>query len=192
MSKTFIVETSARHVHLTQEDLETLFGKGASLTHKKDLSQPGQFACEERVEVVGPKKSLAGVSILGPVRSATQIELSATDARSIGLTAPIRESGDIAGSAGCKLVGPCGEVELKEGVIVAKRHIHLTPADAAELGVNDKEVVYVKVDTDGRKAILGDVVCRVSDKFARAMHIDTDEANAISATPSLTGEVFRV
>lgn len=192
MSKTFIVETSARHVHLTQEDLETLFGKGASLTHKKDLSQPGQFACEERVEVVGPKKSLAGVSILGPVRSATQVELSATDARSIGLTAPIRESGDIAGSAGCKLVGPCGEVELKEGVIVAKRHIHLTPADAAELGVNDKEVVYVKVDTDGRKAILGDVVCRVSDKFARAMHIDTDEANAISATPSLTGEIFRV
>lgn len=192
MSNTFIVETSARHVHLTQEDLETLFGKGASLTHKKDLSQPGQFACEERVEVVGPKKSLAGVSILGPVRPSTQVELSSTDARSIGLTAPIRESGDIAGSAGCKLVGPCGEVELKEGVIVAKRHIHLTPADAAELGVKDKEVVYVKVDTDGRKAILGDVVCRVSDKFARAMHIDTDEANAISATPSLTGEIFRV
>ncbi len=192
MSNTFIVETSARHVHLSQQDLETLFGKGASLSHKKDLSQPGQFACEERVEVVGPKKSLAGVSILGPVRPSTQIELSATDARSIGLTAPIRESGDIAGSAGCKLVGPCGEVELKEGVIVAKRHIHLTPADAAELGVKDKEVVYVKVDTDERKAILGDVVCRVSDKFARAMHIDTDEANAISATPSLTGEIFRV
>ena len=192
MSKTFIVETSARHVHVTQEDLETLFGKGAVLTKKKDLSQPGQYACEERVEVVGPKKSIAGVSILGPVRPATQVELSATDARSIGISAPIRESGDVAGSAGCKLVGPAGEVEIKEGVIVAKRHIHLTPADAEELGVKDKEVVYVKVDTDGRKAILGDVVCRVSDKFARAMHIDTDESNAISATPTLEGEIYRV
>lgn len=192
MSKTFIVETSARHVHVTQADLETLFGKGATLTKKKDLSQPGQYACEERVEVVGPKKSLGGVSILGPVRPATQVELSATDARSIGISAPIRESGDVAGSAGCKLVGPCGEVEISEGVIVAKRHIHLTPADAEELGVQDKEVVYVKVDTNGRKAILGDVVCRVSDKFARAMHIDTDEANAISATPNLEGEIFRM
>ena len=192
MSKTFIVETSARHVHVTQADLETLFGKGATLTKKKDLSQPGQYACEERVEVVGPKKSLGGVSILGPVRPATQVELSATDARSIGISAPIRESGDVAGSAGCKLVGPCGEVEISEGVIVAKRHIHLTPADAEELGVQDKEVVYVKVDTNGRKAILGDVVCRVSDKFARAMHIDTDEANAISSTPNLEGEIFRM
>lgn len=192
MSKKFIVETSARHVHVTQADLETLFGKGAVLTKKKDLSQPGQYACEERVEVVGPKKSLAGVSILGPVRSATQVELSATDARSIGISAPIRESGDVAGSAGCKLVGPCGEVEINEGVIVAKRHIHLTPADAEELGVKDKEVVYVKVDTDGRKAILGDVVCRVSENFARAMHIDTDEANAISAAPNLEGEIFRM
>ncbi len=192
MSQQFIVETSARHVHVTQEDLETLFGKGAALTKKKDLSQPGQFACEERVEVVGPKKSLANVSILGPVRPATQVELSATDARSIGITAPIRESGDLAGSAGCKIVGPCGEIEIKEGVIIAKRHIHLTPADAEELGVKDKDVVYVKVDTDGRKAILGDVVCRVSEKFARAMHIDTDEANAISATPSLMGEIYRM
>ena len=192
MSKKFIVETSARHVHVTQEDLEILFGKGATLTKKKDLSQPGQYACEERIEVVGPKKSLPGVSILGPVRPATQVELSATDARSIGLSAPIRESGDVAGSAGCKLVGPCGEVELKEGVIVAKRHIHLTPADAEELGVKDKDVVYVKMDTNGRKAILGDVVCRVSDKFARAMHIDTDEANAISAVPGLEGEIYKI
>lgn len=192
MSEKFIVETSARHVHVTQETLEILFGKGATLTKKKDLSQPGQFACEERVEVVGPKKSLANVSILGPVRSANQVELSATDARSIGISAPIRESGDVAGSGACKLVGPCGEVELSEGVIIAKRHIHLTPADAEELGVKDKDVVYVKLDTNGRKAILGDVVCRVSDKFARAMHIDTDEANAISATPSLEGEIFRI
>ena len=192
MSKEFIVETSARHVHVTQEHLEILFGKGAVLTKKKDLSQPGQYACEERVEVVGPKKSLAGVSILGPARSATQVELSATDARSIGIAAPIRESGDIAGSGACKLVGPCGEVEISEGVIVAKRHIHLTPADAEELGVKDKEVVYVKLDTKDRKAILGDVVCRVSDKFARAMHIDTDEANAVCSAPGQTGTIVKL
>ncbi|MGN0666392.1 MAG: phosphate propanoyltransferase [Huintestinicola sp.] len=192
MSAKFIIETSARHVHVTQETLEILFGKGAELTKKKDLSQPGQFASEQRVDVVGPKKTLANVSILGPVRSADQVELSATDARSIGISAPIRESGDVAGSAGCKLVGPAGEVEISEGVIVAKRHIHLTPADAEELGVKDKDVVYVKVDTDGRKAILGDVVCRVSDKFARAMHIDTDESNAISAFNGLEGEIFRM
>ena len=144
MSK-FIVETSARHVHVTQETLETLFGKGATLTHKKDLSQPGQFACEERVTVVGPKKELPNVSILGPCRSADQVELSATDARSIGVVAPVRESGDVAGTGGCKLVGPCGEVEISEGVIVAKRHIHLTPADAEELGVQDKQIVCVKI-----------------------------------------------
>lgn len=192
MSKEFIVETSARHVHVTQEALETLFGKGATLTHKKDLSQPGQFACEERVTVVGPKKELVNVSILGPVRPANQVELSATDARSIGLSAPIRESGDVAGSAPCKLVGPCGEVEISEGVIVAKRHIHLTPADAEELGVKDKEVVWVKLDTPERKAILGDVVCRVSEKFARAMHIDTDESNAIGSVPNLTGTIIKL
>ncbi len=192
MSKEFIVETSARHVHVSQEALETLFGKGATLTHKKDLSQPGQFACEERVTVVGPKKELPNVSILGPVRPATQVELSATDARSIGLSAPIRESGDVAGSAPCKLVGPCGEVEISEGVIVAKRHIHLTPADAEELGVKDKDVVWVKIDTPERKAVLGDVVCRVSDKFARAMHIDTDESNAIGAGANLTGVIVEM
>lgn len=192
MSKKFIVETSARHVHLTQEHLEALFGKGATLTHKKVLSQPGQFACEERVTIVGPKRELAGVSILGPVRPATQVELSATDARSIGVDAPIRESGDIAGSGACKIIGPKGEIEISEGVIVAKRHIHLTPADAEELGVKDKEIVWVKLDTDGRKAIFGDVVVRVSEKFARAMHIDTDESNAVSAPRSLEGEIVKI
>ena len=192
MSKKFIVETSARHIHVTQEHLEILFGKDAKLTHKKDLSQPGQFACEERVTIVGPKKELAGVSILGPVRPATQVELSATDARSIGIAAPIRESGDIAGSGACKIIGPKGEVEISEGVIVAKRHIHLTPEAAAELNVNDKDIVLVKVDTDGRKAILGDVVVRVSEKFAPAMHIDTDESNAVSATRDLEGEIVRL
>lgn len=192
MSKKFIVETSARHIHVTQEHLEILFGKDAKLTHKKDLSQPGQFACEERVTIVGPKKELAGVSILGPVRPATQVELSATDARSIGIAAPIRESGDIAGSGACKIIGPKGEVEISEGVIVAKRHIHLTPEAAAELNVNDKDIVWVKVDTDGRKAILGDVVVRVSEKFVPAMHIDTDESNAVSATRDLEGEIVRL
>ena len=192
MSQEFIVETSARHVHVTEEALEVLFGKGHALTKKKDLSQPGQYACEERVEVVGPKKSLAGVSILGPCRKSNQVELSATDARSIGIAAPIRESGDTAGSGACKLVGPCGEVELNEGVIVAKRHIHLTTADAEELGVKDKDVVWVKVETPERKAILGDVVCRVSDSYARAMHIDTDEANAIGAVPNLTGVIVKL
>ena len=189
MSKKFIVETSARHVHVTQEHLEILFGKGAKLTHKKDLSQPGQFACEERVTIVGPKKEMPNVSILGPVRPETQVELSATDARSIGIAAPIRESGDVAGSGACKIVGPAGEVELSEGVIVAKRHIHLTPETAAERGVKDKDIVWVKIDTDGRKAIL---VVRVSEKYAPAMHIDTDESNAISAYNGLEGEIIEL
>ena len=174
----FIIETSARHVHVSQEALETLFGAGYTLTPKKDLSQPGQFACEERVTVVGTKKELAGVSILGPVRPATQVELSATDARSIGVGIAIKESGDIAGTPGCKLVGPCGEVENSEGVIVAKRHIHMTPADAEKLGVKDKEIVAVKAESAERSCIFEDVVVRVSEKFALAMHIDTDESNA--------------
>lgn len=193
--KQFIVETSARHVHVTQQDLETLFGKGYELTVKKMLSQPGQYASAERVDVVGPKKTLTGVSILGPVRSATQVELSLTDARSIGVTAPVRESGDIAGSGACKLVGPAGEVELTEGVIAAKRHIHMTPADAEEYGVKDKDVVSVKVDTDGRSLIFGDVVVRVSDKYALAMHIDTDESNAAGLRPCADGrnrQVIRI
>lgn len=191
MSK-FIVETSARHIHVTEADLKLLFGEGAKLKKKKDLSQPGQFACEERVTIVGPKKELSGVSILGPCRPATQVELSATDARSIGLPVVIKESGDIAGTPGCKIVGPCGEIELKEGVIVAKRHIHLTPEDAAELNVKDKEIVWVKVETPDRTAILGDVVCRVHPNFARAMHIDTDESNAIGAGRDQMGEIVRL
>lgn len=192
MSKKFIVETSARHVHLTAEHFAVLFGEGKELTVKKMLSQPGQFACEERVTVIGPKKEMPNVSILGPFRKDTQVELSATDARSIGIAAPIRESGDVAGSGACKLVGPCGEIEINEGVIVAKRHIHLTPEDASEMGVKDKDVVWVKVDTDGRKAILGDVVCRVSENYATAMHIDTDESNAISALRDLMGEIVTI
>lgn len=187
----FVVETSARHVHVTQADLETLFGAGYQLTKKKDLSQPGQYACEERVTVVGPKKELANVSILGPCRKATQVELSLTDARSIGIAAPVRESGDTAGSGACKLVGPCGEVELTEGVIAAKRHIHATPADAEKLGVSNGEVVSVKIDTDGRSLVFGDVVVRVSDSYALAMHIDTDESNAAGCGKEVYGEIVK-
>lgn len=190
MSKKFIVETSARHVHVTQEHLEILFGKGATLTHKKDLSQPGQFACEERVTIVGPKKEMPNVSILGPVRPDTQVELSATDARSIGIVAPIRESGDVKGSGACKIIGPKGEVEISEGVIIAKRHIHLTPETAEERNVKDKDIVWVKIETEGRKAILGDVVVRVSPNYAPAMHIDTDESNAVSAFNGLEAEII--
>ena len=193
MSKQFIVETSARHVHVTKEDLETLFGAGHELTVKSWLSQPGQFASEEQVDVVGPKNTLKRVRILGPVRPATQVELSLTDARSIGVTAPVRESGDIAGSGACKLVGPCGEVEVTEGVIAAKRHIHMTPADAAEYGVQDKDVVSVKVipPVKGRELIFGEVVVRVSPKFSLAMHIDTDESNAACAVNGTMGEIIK-
>ena len=190
MENKILVETSARHLHITQEHLEILFGKGAQLSVKKDLSQPGQFATNERVTVIGPKGELKA-SILGPVRPSTQVEISATDARSIGVVAPIRESGDIAGSGACKLVGPCGEIEIAEGVIVAKRHIHLDPATAEKLGVADKEVVWTKIKTAERSAVLGDVVVRVSDKFAPAMHIDTDEANAVGASGELYCEILR-
>lgn len=190
MSK-ILVETSARHVHLSEEHIKALFGEGATLTHKKDLSQPGQFACEERVTVVGPKKSIPNVIILGPARPASQVEVSLTDARTLGVTAPVRESGDIAGSGACKLVGPAGEVELCEGVIAAKRHIHLTPADAEEFGVSDKEVVSVKIDSNGRSLTFGDVVVRVNPNFAAAMHIDTDESNAACAFGECYGEIIK-
>lgn len=191
MENKVLVETSARHVHLTEEHIEILFGKGHTLTHKKDLSQPGQFACEERVTLVGPKKQIPNVIILGPARPATQVEVSFTDARTLGVDAPVRESGDIKGSAGCKIVGPEGEIEIAEGVIVAKRHIHLTPEDAAALGVEDKQVVSVKIENDSRSTIFGDVVCRVSPKFAAAMHIDTDEANAACAFGKCYGEIIK-
>ena len=188
MSK-ILVETSARHVHLSQEAIDTLFGKGYTLTNKKDLSQPGQFACEEKVEVIGPKGSLK-MSILGPARPASQVEISLSDARTLGVKAPVRESGDIAGTTGCTIKVGDNVVEISEGVIVAKRHIHMTPADAAELGVSDKEIVKVKLDT-ARPLIFDDVVVRVSDKFALAMHIDTDECNAAGAAGEVYGEIVK-
>ena len=189
MAKKILVETSARHIHVCDATLKTLFGDGATLTNKKDLSQPGQFACEEKVEVVGPKGSLK-MSILGPTRPADQVEVSYTDARALGITPPVRESGDVAGTPGVKLVGPCGEVEINEGVMVAKRHIHMTPEDAAEIGVEDKQIVKVQLDT-ARPLIFDDVVVRVSPKFALAMHIDTDECNAASAFGQVYGEIVK-
>ncbi len=191
MEKTFIVETSARHVHLAEADFKVLFGENATLTKKKDLSQPGQYACEERVTVKGTKKDLPGVSILGPFRKESQVELSATDARSIGLGIAIRESGVLDGTPGCTLVGPCGEVTLEKGVIVAKRHIHATVADAEELGVKDKDIVCVKVNTPERSLVFGDVVVRVNDTYALAMHIDTDESNAAGMVPGVMGEIVK-
>lgn len=188
--KKIMVEVSARHVHVSEADLYTLFGQGATLTNKKDLSQPGQFACVERVDLIGPKGEIKNVSILGPTRKDTQVEISLTDARKLGVSAPIRESGDVAGSGVCKIVGPKGEVELSQGVIAAKRHIHLTPEAAREFGLTDKQVVNVKCDSDGRSLIFGDVVIRVSEKFFPAMHIDTDEANAAGLGFTSEGEIL--
>lgn len=184
-----IVETSARHVHVTQETFEILFGKDAKLTKKKDLSQPGQFAANEKVKIVGSKGEMAA-SILGPVRKADQVEVSLTEARKLGISAPVRESGDIDGTPGCKLIGPKGEVEIKCGVIAAKRHIHLTPEKAKEFNVQDKQIVSVAVGGEGRKLVFGDVVIRVNDSFAPAMHIDTDESNAAGISGTVEGEII--
>ena len=163
----FIIETSARHVHVTKEHLAILFGPDHALTPKKDLSQPGQFACTERVDIVGPKRTLTGVSILGPERPQTQVEISLTDARSIGISCPVRESGDLDGSAGCTIVGPCGSVEIKEGVIAAKRHIHMDPESAQQFGVKDTQIVSVKIESEGRSLIFGDTVVRVSPNHGK-------------------------
>ena len=190
MEKKVLVETSARHIHLTAEAVEILYGKGAELTVKKMLSQPGQFASgNDKITLVGPKGTLA-VSVLGPVRKTNQVELSYTDARTLGLKdVPVRESGDLAGTPGLKMVGPAGEIELDEGVIIAKRHVHLHTKDAEAFGVKDKQIVSVKLDT-ARPVIFEDVVCRVSDSYALAMHIDTDECNAAGAFGTVYGEIL--
>lgn len=185
-----LVETSARHAHVSPQDLEILFGKGAELTQRKELSQPGQFASNEKIKVVGPRGEL-NVTILGPTRNFTQIEISATEARQLGIQVPVRESGDIKGTPGCKLVGPAGELEIKEGVIVAKRHIHMTPEDAEKFGVKDKEIVGVKIENDNRSLVFGDTVVRVHPTFRLAMHIDTDESNAASAGGEVYGELVK-
>lgn len=185
-----LVEVSARHIHLSQEHLDLLFGKDYQLTVKKELSQPGQFACAEKVTVKGPRGELK-MSILGPVRKHTQVEVSLTEARTLGVTALVRESGDTDGTNGCIIEGPCGSVELTDGVIAAKRHIHMTCADAQKYGVNNGDIVNVKIDTDGRSLTFGDTVVRVSDSYALAMHIDTDEANAALIAGSAQGELVK-
>ena len=189
--KKILVETSARHIHVTQETLEILCGKGAKLEVKAMLSQPGQFVSTTRLDLVGPKKSISGVSILGPVRKENQVEVSLTDARTLGVSAPVRESGDIKGSAPIKVVGPCGEVELKEGLIAAKRHIHMTPADAKEFGVENGQIVKLEVNCPGRNLVFGDVVVRVRDDFALAAHIDTDESNAAGCAGTVFGKLIK-
>jgi putative phosphotransacetylase len=200
MAKPILVETSARHIHLTQETLEALFGKGHQLTVKKMLSQPGMFASDDKVQVIGninPKNPAAPapsymLSVLGPVRDHNQVELSFTDARGLNIVAPVRESGDIKGTPGCTLKGPAGEVVIKEGVIIAKRHIHMTPADAKEFGVKNGDIVKVLVDTGkGRKTVFDDTVIRVSEHFALAMHIDTDECNASCAAGVVYGTLIK-
>lgn len=186
--KKILVETSARHIHLTKETLEYLMGEGFELTPKKMLSQPGQYVSTTRLNLVGPKKSIANVSILGPVRSVNQVEVSLTDVRTLGASAPVRESGDVKGSGAIKIVNPENgkEVDLSEGLIVAKRHIHMASKDAEEFGVNNGDNIKVKIEGTGRSLIFDDVVIRVSDKYSLAMHIDTDESNAAACS----GEVF--
>ncbi len=182
------IEVSAHHVHLAGEHVEALFGQGRTLTPKSDLSQPGQFACEERVDLVGPKGRVAGVRVLGPVRSETQVEIALTEQFKLGIDAPIRESGDLRGSPGVKLEGPNGSVELEQGVICALRHIHMTPEDALRMGLRDKDVVCVRVEGK-RELVFGDVLVRVSPNYRLAMHIDTDEANAAHIGAGATGFV---
>ena len=186
--KKVMVETSARHVHVNEQDLATLFGKGYDLHAKKNLSQPGQYASDEHVTVAGPKGEIEGVSILGPTRSATQVEISLTDARRLGVKPPVRESGDLAGSAPITVIGPNGRVELAEGCIAAKRHVHLDPLTAERFGVKDQDIVKVACGANGRKLVFDDVVARVSDKYAAALHLDTDEANA--AGGATEGEII--
>ena len=189
MENKILVETSARHIHLTDEAVKVLYGEGAELTVKKMLSQPGQFAtANEKIKLVGPKGEMM-VSVLGPTRKDNQIELSYTDARALGLKGvPVRESGDVAGTPGLKMVGPAGELEVEAGAIIAKRHIHMTPADAEGLGVTNGQVVKVLVKSE-RTTIFDDVVVRVSPSYALAMHIDTDECNAAAAFGEIYGEI---
>ena len=172
------VGLSNKHVHLSKEHIDILFGKGHELTPIKDLSQPGQFACDEKVDLVGPKRIIKGVRILGPARKESQVEISLSDAFTLGLKdVPVRDSGKLDGTPGIKLIGPCGEVELKKGVIVAARHIHLHTSDAEKYGLKDKDIVKVKVGGP-RGVVFENVLIRVNDAYALDMHVDVEEGNA--------------
>ncbi|EFX39354.1 propanediol utilization protein PduL [Streptococcus parasanguinis ATCC 903] len=186
----FEVEASGRHVHLSRKELDALFGTGYELTKAKDLSQPGQYASKERLTVVGPKGAFHSVVILGPVRKESQVEVSLTDCLQLGVKAPIRESGDIEGTPGIVLVNGDKSVSLDKGLIVAKRHVHMTPEDAEKLGVKNHDIVKVKVE-GARPLIFDDVVIRVSPKFATYMHIDYDEANACGFSKGIRGRIIK-
>ncbi|MCR8743973.1 ethanolamine utilization phosphate acetyltransferase EutD [Romboutsia lituseburensis] len=184
------VEASGRHVHLSEEDVEKLFGKGYTLTKLRDLSQPGQYACKERVTITGPKGSIKNVIVLGPCRKETQVEVSLTDGSSLGVKAPIKQSGDLKNTLGIKISTEHGEVSLDKGLMVAKRHIHITPSDAAKFNVCDNEVVQVKVFGQ-RPLIFDDVVVRVNEKFNTYMHIDYDEANACGFSKGTMAKIIK-
>jgi len=171
------INASVRHVHLTQAHVEALFGAGHQLTPQKDLSQPGQFASEEMVTLVGPKSAIERVRVLGPTRQETQVEISRTDEFKLGVDAPIRASGHVDDTPGLRLEGPAGAVDLDQGVIQAQRHVHMSPADAERFGVEDKDWVMIRVGGE-RGIIFDDVLVRVNEKYALDMHLDTDEANA--------------
>ncbi|MBF7097119.1 phosphate propanoyltransferase [Alkalibacter mobilis] len=177
MKKLVPIAMSNRHIHLSEKDLATLFGEGYELTKMKDLSQPGQFACEEKVDVYGPKNAIKGVRILGPTRPETQLEVSVADSFVLGIAPPVRDSGDIKDSPGVTLEGPKGKVEIMQGAIVASRHIHMHTDDAEKFGLKDKDEVQVKVDGK-RGLIFSNVLVRVSDKYALEMHVDVEEGNA--------------
>ncbi len=183
------VGISNKHLHLSKKDLETLFGVGAQLTKKKDLKQPGQYAAEECVEIIGPKDSFKSVRVLGPERKETQVELSMTDCRALGIKAPLRQSGNLEGTPGVKLVGPAGEVALDHGAIVAQRHVHLNAAQAKEAGVTDQQMVSVRIPGE-RDIVFGNVVCRCGSAHEAEFHIDTDEANAAGAVNDLAVEII--
>lgn len=184
------VEASGRHVHLKREHVDLLFGKGYELTPRRDLSQPGQYLCEERLTLKTDKGILRDVAILGPVRKDTQVELSLTDAMSIGVDAPVKESGDIKGSASITIISDLGEVNIREGVIVAMRHLHTTPKDAVLLSVKDQDLISIRID-GLRPVIFEDVLVRVNEKYSTAVHIDYDEANACGYIPGTTASIVK-
>lgn len=192
MSLKIPIETSARHIHVSEADFKKLFGEDAELHYLHELSQPGQYLCQERITIVGPKGKFENVAILGPYRKETQIELSMTDTRKIGVPGVIRQSGHIINTPGCTLIGPNGSIELQQGVIVAKRHIHMTPLEASRARVKDNDEVFVITESYERGLIFADVVVRVSPSFKLSMHVDTDEANAFASDEAPTGAILKL